>query len=169
MAGWWRSSPAARLSYVVLDDHGAVPDPLDVGFPPEGTFAAAVNSFFDNDNVLIPAVIVVGCLIIAYARCLLTERGQIGALSGRFTFLNLVAVLVSGSIALAGMWLARQGMPENVSVEDNQRFGTILVYWGLVVLGGLIAFYARQAWKAPAIIQIRLPRGRTRQQTGAIS
>ncbi|MCC6802579.1 MAG: hypothetical protein IT319_06825 [Anaerolineae bacterium] len=158
----------ALLGYVALMITVLFLIPWDTGFPPEGTFAAAVDAFF-NDNVLLPAVIVIGCVVIAFARCLLSEHEQIRALAWRFTILNLLAVLVSGSIALAGLWVARQGMPENVSVTDHQRFGTILVYWGLVVLGGLIAFYARQAWNAPYIIRIRPPRSRPQEQTGAIS
>lgn len=159
----------ALLSYVALMITVLFLIPWDVGFPPEGTFAAAVNSFFDSYNSLIPAAFVIGFVIIAYARCLLSERGQIGSLSWRFTVLNFLAALISGSIALVGLWVARQGMPENVSIEDSQRFGTILIYWGLVVLSGLIAFYAHQAWNAPDIIRLRLTRSPIQKQTGVVS
>ena len=129
----------------------------DVGIPPAGTFAKAVNDFFEHRNVFLPALTVVVLEVIAFVRNLVSDRSA--APYWRFTALNLVVTLISIIVAAAGMLIARLIFPNHDPWEGDQSYGVALVYWGLIVVGAVIAFFARLAWIAPSGLRLkrRLP------------
>ncbi len=133
----------------------------DVGNPPAGTFAESVNNFFETGKAYLPSLIVLLCEIIAFSRRALSGHYPLTTLSWRFAGLNAVSMIISTAVAVAGMVVSRVLFPNHDPWEGDQSYGVALVYWGLVVTGSLIAYFARLAWAAPS----KLPLARCRKPT----
>lgn len=127
--------------------------PWDVGIPPKGMFAEAVNCFFEgSNNALIPASIVLLAEIVAFFRCVFSQRFPMIALFRRFTALNLAAIVIGAGSAAAGMYIARLLFPNHDPWEGDQSYGVALVYWGLIVTGTMLTYFLWLAWRTPTAL-----------------
>jgi hypothetical protein len=131
--------------------------PWDEGRIPEGTFAAAVNCFFESNWLLLPSFIVTLCLIIAITR--VTRRHVYSAIRiyNLFSLLN-VAVIVFGAVVTQGSKIVIGRIFPNPPVFEagygfnvDPAYGTAVVYCGLVIIGAIIAFFGRLAWRPPVL------------------
>lgn len=124
--------------------------PWDVGIPPEGTLAASINNFFESSGMYYGwSAAILACESVAFVKVVLGRRYSLSLICWRFTLLNLVATLIAALLAIAGMLAARAVFPNMNVWEGDQSYGVALVYWGLILMGGVTAFFVRQAWFAP--------------------
>jgi hypothetical protein len=116
--------------------------PWDVGYPPPGTFAQAVNNFFETGytSLSIPCIVIL-CNLTMMIRAMQRREHRPMVILWRFTGVNIVTSVIGTLIALFGAWIAALLYPVYDVWEGDQSRGVAYVYWGLIVTGGLIAFH----------------------------
>jgi hypothetical protein len=145
---------AILLAWIVLAATVFLLIPWDVGIPPAGSFAQAVNDFFESDKALFPATLILLCEIAAFARGLLSRK-RIDRLVWRFTRLNVIVVVACTLSTAAGMLVARFLFPNRDPFVGDQSYGVALVYWGLVVVSGVLVYVAYRAWTIPPALRLK--------------
>jgi len=127
--------------------------PWDVGTPPTGTFAEAVNYFFETEptslNSQIIAYIVIALDLLAFAKIVRTGHHKLYTIFWRCSAIHVLISLASAAVALAGMAFASLLFPDFNVFEGDQSRGVAYVYWGLIVSAGVILFFAKQAFSTP--------------------
>ena len=147
---------AVLLAWIVMAITVFLLIPWDLGIPPAGTLAQAVNDFFESTGLYyLPSLFVIACEMLAFARRLLSGQHRLTALTWRFTVLNLAVTLVSVLAAIVGMIVSRVLFPNVDPWTGDQGYGVALVYWGLIVVGSVLWFFARQVWRASSSASLR--------------
>lgn len=135
--------------------------PWDEGRIPEGTLAAAVNCFFESDGILLPSFVVTICLIIAVTRVTRQRSYSAIRIYNHFSLLNIGVTVIGAVVTQVSKIVIGRIFPNPPIFEQGYGFtvdpayGTAVVYCGLVVIGAIIAFFVRLAWRPPRLPLIR--------------
>lgn len=131
--------------------------PWDEGRIPEGTFAAAVNCFFESDWVMLPSFIVTGFEIIAITKVTRLRIYSTARIYGHFLLVNLAVIVVGLVVTQVSKIVIGRIFPNPPVFEASYGFttdpnyGTAIVYFGLIIIGAIIAFFVRLALRPPTL------------------
>ena len=78
---------------------------------------------------------------------LLSRRASLNRVLRRFSVFNLVAALLSAIVAWAGRLLIGLIFPGWNGLLRDQNYNLILVYWGMVIVGGVVVTLTYQTWR----------------------
>ena len=129
--------------------------PWEEGIAPTGTLAATVNDFFESSFILLPLFAVTICEIIAISRLTRQRMYSFSRIYAHFTAMNIAVSFISLVAAQLSMIVIGRLFPSpNPPVFDpnhgyvtDPNYGAALVYWGLIVVGTILAYFVRLAWR----------------------
>lgn len=127
--------------------------PWDEGRVPTETFAGMVNCFFESDFILLPLFIVTICEIIAISKLTRRRGHRFSSIYWHFTLVNIGVTVVGLATVWASQNIIRLIFPNPPVFEPGYGFntdvsyGTAVVYTGLIVIGLILAYFVRLAWR----------------------
>lgn len=127
--------------------------PWDEGRVPTETFAGMVNCLFESDFILMPLFIVTLCEIIAISKLTRRRGHRFSSIYWHFTAVNIGVTVVGLAAAWASQAIIGLIFPNPPVFEPGYGFntdvgyGTAVVYTGLIVLGAILAYFIRLAWR----------------------
>ncbi len=127
--------------------------PWDEGRVPVDTFAGMVNCFFESNFILLPLFIATGCEIIAISRLTRRRIHSFAKIYLHFAGVNIAVSTVSLAAAQLSHIVIGRLFPTPPVFEPGYGFnvdvgyGTAVVYTGLILIGAVMAYFVRLAWR----------------------